>query len=55
MTSTVHTQGQKDGYFFVRLTADSLHSVVRKIKSERMGEAFTVPLLNLLIPFKKER
>jgi len=43
MTSMVRTQGQKGGYFFVPLTADSLHSVAnlkwkRKIKSERMGE-----------------
>jgi hypothetical protein len=27
MMSMVHTQGQKDGCFFVHLTADSLHSV----------------------------
>src|SRR5271156_4334034 len=27
MTSMVRTQGQKSGYFFVPLTADSLHSV----------------------------
>lgn len=27
MTSMVRTQGQKGGYFFVPLTADSLHLV----------------------------
>jgi hypothetical protein len=45
MTSMVDTQGQKDGYFFVRLTADGPHSVIfrngnGRSNQKRMGDGF---------------